>query len=410
MTSTTLFHRDFLLMIVGQIISLFGNAILRFALSLYVLDLTGSAAVFGGILAFSTIPMALFAPVGGVLADRVPHQRIMYALDFFTGGLILLYDGVFFAQGGGAAVAVVMVLLSAIQAVYQPSVLSSIPALAPPHLLQKANGVAIQVQALATLLGPILGGLLYQGVEIRSILVISALCFLFSAVLELFLRIPFTPPEGKRAPLRDLGDAFHFLHREAPYLLRLLWVVAGVNFFLSALFTVGLPYLVKTHLGLDAALYGFAEAALGLGSILGGFCAGALAQAVPLQRSHRYISLTGLLLLPAAAALGTGLPALVCYGVLMAAVLLGMACATLFSVAAQSYLQRQTPSPLLGKVSSFVTAISVCAMPLGQAMYGLLFDALPQAVWAGVLLGAGATVLLARRAGRVLRQFPGEAS
>ena len=64
-----LFHRNFSLMIIGQIISLFGNAILRFALSMYVLDLTGSAAAFGTILAVSMIPTVLLSPVGGIIAD-----------------------------------------------------------------------------------------------------------------------------------------------------------------------------------------------------------------------------------------------------------------------------------------------------------------------------------------------------
>ena len=61
MPASRLFTRDFTLMTVGQIISLFGNAILRFALSLHVLALTGSAAVFGGILALSMVPTALLS-------------------------------------------------------------------------------------------------------------------------------------------------------------------------------------------------------------------------------------------------------------------------------------------------------------------------------------------------------------
>ena len=68
MPASRLFTRDFTLMTVGQIISLFGNAILRFALSLHVLALTGSAAVFGGILALSMVPTAphwaVFWPTG----------------------------------------------------------------------------------------------------------------------------------------------------------------------------------------------------------------------------------------------------------------------------------------------------------------------------------------------------------
>ena len=62
MRSDRLFSRDFTLLILGQIISLFGNAILRFALSLYVLDTTGSAAAFGGILAVSMVPTILCSP------------------------------------------------------------------------------------------------------------------------------------------------------------------------------------------------------------------------------------------------------------------------------------------------------------------------------------------------------------
>jgi fucose permease len=83
-------------MVIGQIISLFGNAILRFSLSLHVLSLTGSAAVFGSILALAMVPTVLLSPLGGVVADRVPRQGIMVALDFFTCGLILCFD-LFFA-------------------------------------------------------------------------------------------------------------------------------------------------------------------------------------------------------------------------------------------------------------------------------------------------------------------------
>ena len=94
MPASRLFTRDFTLMTVGQIISLFGNAILRFALSLHVLALTGSAAVFGGILALSMVPTALLSPLGGILVDAL------------------------FARSGNlAAVTLFMELLSLIQAV-----------------------------------------------------------------------------------------------------------------------------------------------------------------------------------------------------------------------------------------------------------------------------------------------------
>lgn len=61
-----LFTPDFILLILGQLTSLFGNFILKLALSMYVLNLTGSAAVFAGILSLATIPTILLSPFGGM--------------------------------------------------------------------------------------------------------------------------------------------------------------------------------------------------------------------------------------------------------------------------------------------------------------------------------------------------------
>ena len=393
---THLFSRDFTILVVGQIISLFGNSILRFALSLYVLDLTGSAAVFGGILALSMIPTVLLAPFGGLLADRIPRQRIMWGLDFATAALVAGFALALGTGGGLTAITVMMMALSVIQAIYQPSVLASIPALAAEEKLMAANGVVVQVQALAGLLGPILGGMLYgflvPSMGLRPILLTGAVCFFISAVMELFLRIPFTPMEGGGSPLRqardDLGQALRFLVRENPRTARFLLIVAGLNLFLAALFMVGLPYLVKIHLGLSAQLYGFAEAALGCGSIVGGLCSGLAAKRGGLEHSYGYLLATALLMLPIAAVLAAGAPAGVAYGVILVCVLLGMAACALFNIAAQTFLQKETPPHLLGKVASFVTVVCVCATPVGQAMYGLLFQYLGQAPWAVVLFGA----------------------
>lgn len=408
MKHARLFTRDFTIMVTGQIISLFGNAILRFALSLYVLDLTGSAAAFGGILALSMVPTVLLSPFGGMLADRVPRQRIMWGLDFFTAALVGGY-ALITGTAGLPTVAVVMMLLSAIQAMYQPSVQSSVPLLAGEANLMAANGVVVQVQALASLLGPILGGVLYGTLVpkhgMAPVLLASAACFLLSAVMELFLRIPFVrrPRSGSAlAQVRtDLGGAFRFLVRDNPATAQLLAIVAGLNLFLSALFLVGLPYVIKVHLGLSAQLYSYSEAAMGLGSILGGLLSASLARRAGLRGSHRFLVACSGLLLPMAAVLALGAPPMAAYGVITACVLLGMAAASLFTIACQTFLQRITPVELLGKVASFVTMVSVCAMPLGQAMYGVLFALLPP--WLVVLAGALVSVGLSLAARRALR-------
>ena len=62
--SKNLIQKDFILVVFGQIISLFGNAILRFALPLYLLNQTHSSILFGVISACSFIPMVILSPIG----------------------------------------------------------------------------------------------------------------------------------------------------------------------------------------------------------------------------------------------------------------------------------------------------------------------------------------------------------
>ena len=64
-------NKNFIIIVIGQIISLFGNAIQRFSMSLYLLEFTGSTAVFARILAISTIPYIIFAPIAGRLSDNI---------------------------------------------------------------------------------------------------------------------------------------------------------------------------------------------------------------------------------------------------------------------------------------------------------------------------------------------------
>lgn len=405
--NSRLFQRDFTIMILGQIISLFGNAILRFSLSLYVLEVTGSAAVFGTILAVSMIPTVLLSPFGGVLADRLPKQKIMTILDFVTAGLIVFYDAVYGSAGNLAAVTIFMILLTLIQAFYQPSVQASIPLLASQEQLMTANGIVMQVQALAGLLGPILAGMLYGIGGVKPILAASAVCFFLSAVMELFLRIPHEKREADGSPVRmallDLKGAVTYLIRENTCLFKLLIVVAGINLFLSALFIIGLPYLVKIYLGMSAQAYGFAEAAMGMGSILGGLVSGLAGKKIPFKHSHYFLLGTPLLLIPVILILLFQAPGKMIYAVLLFSVMIGMGFAALFTIAAQTFIQKSTPVHMLGKVGAFVSTICVCALPIGQAMYGGLFELFSGSPWVVVLVGTVISMMLAYAAKRTLR-------
>lgn len=122
-----LFTRNFTLLVLGQASSLFGNYILRLALSMYVLEVTGSAAVFAGILSIATIPTILLSPVGGILADRADRRNIMVALDTLTGMSVLCAAVFLSGWNAIAVIGVLLVVLSVLGAFETPTVQACIP-------------------------------------------------------------------------------------------------------------------------------------------------------------------------------------------------------------------------------------------------------------------------------------------
>lgn len=403
-TKAKLFRRDFTLVAIGQIVSLFGNAILRFALPLYLLRQTGSAALFGLVSACSFLPMIALSFLGGVLADRVNKRNIMVALDFFTALLVI---SVYLGLGRLSLVPLVLValmLLYGISGTYQPAVQASIPALVEGEQVLRGGAVINQISSLSGLLGPIVGGMLFGAFGIFPILAISAACFFASAVMELFIRIPFTPREkgpGALSIVRaDLRDSSRYIRREKPLLAKVILLVAAINLVMTSVMTVGLPVVVVDTLGMSDRMLGLFQGIGALGGLCGGLFVAAAGSRLTLRHSPR------LLLLCSAFAGGLALPLLlglspaVGFWLITAFSFFIMALATVFSVQMMAAVQLETPPQLVGKVIALMIALSMCAQPLGQAIYGALFEQFPAGggviLLAVAILSAGLS-LLSRR-------------
>ncbi len=376
--SQKLFNRDFTLVAIGQLISLFGNAILRFALALYVLDATGSAAVFGTVTAIAVIPTILLSPFGGILSDRVNRRNIMAALDFATAALALGLGLLLSEENAVALITVTLLLLSVIQACYTPSVNSSVPLLQAEGNLVKANAVVSQVSMLANLIGPVLGGVLYGFFGAMPIILVSGVCFFLSAVLELFIHIPFQPLDAKTSILQivkdDLRESIRFMTREQPDILRITLMIAVYSLFVVSTITVGLPYMVRTVLGLSSQLYGAAEGLMAAAGIAGGIASGFLAGRLKTGRLYWLLVLSGAALVPVGAAFLLDCGPMTCYIVITICIMAMQLLIALFSIFMLSLAQGRTPSHLLGKMTAYIMTLTMCAQPVGQALYGVLFD------------------------------------
>lgn len=392
-----LFSRDFTLVVVGQVVSLFGNAILRFALPLYLLRQTGSPALLGAVGAAAFVPAVLCSPIGGVVADRVNKRNIMVALDFSTAGLILVFTLLLGRAPLLPLMIACLMLLYGIAGAYQPAVQASIPLLVGESQLTSGNAVINMVSTLSGLLGPVAGGVLFGAFGIRPILWMSVGCFFLSAVMELFIRIPHRARAGEGSALdtlgRDLGESWRFIRRERPVFLSATVVLALFNLVLSAALIVGIPVAVVQVLGMSDIRLGVTQAAMGLGGLFGGGLAAILGNRLRLRQGSALLLAASLTAAGMGAALLPGVNASAAWWVTTAMSFGVMVLSTMLVVVLSAAVQRQTPPELLGKVMALIMAVCNCASPLGQAVYGALFEGCPP--WAVLLGAAGAAAVTA---------------
>lgn len=392
-----LFTRNFTFLILGQVSSLIGNYTLKFALSMYVLEQTGSASIFAGMLALALLPTIFLSPFGGILADRANRRNIMVALDTLSGISVLLASFAMLLDQDIFVISALLIILSVLGAFESPTVQACVPQMLSGDNVVKGNAVVNQVASIASLITPFLGSIFYTAFGIQPVFYATVVCFFVTALLECFIRLDYKKPEQKMGigaiVKEDFSVSMHFLRREQPGIMKLLLLAAAVSLFVAGTAVVGFPYLVRTVLGLSATHYGIAESAMGVASILGSLCVVILAKKVQMHHLAFVLISFGICLIPC------GIAFLLPVGVFTRyLILLVMFCAcqlgcSFFSTYAISIIQGRTPDHLMGKVMSYVFTLSMCAQPVGQIIYGTLFDQFTSsAYW--VLIPSGFFVCL----------------
>ena len=403
MKKEKLFTRNFTLLILGQVSSLTGNYTLKFALSMYVLEQTGSAAIFAGMLSAALLPTVLLSPFGGILADRANRKHIMVALDALSG-LSVLAAGLLLPLGRELwVIGALLVLLSVLAAFESPTVQACVPQMVSPQNLVQGNAVVSQVSAVTSLVTPFLGSLFYTAFGIGPVFAAAVVCFWLTALLECMIHLEYQKPPrtaGIGAIVReDLAVSAHFLRREQPDILKLLLLAALAGMFVSGTAVVGFPYLVRTVLGLSATYYGAAESAMGAAAILGSLCAGLLGKKLRVRDLSAIFLSFGLSLFPIGLSFLLPVGRMARYGVLLFFFCVCQLGVCIFSTYAITLIQQRTPKQLMGKVMSCVFTLSMCAQPVGQVVYGALFDCFSDSVY-WVLIPTGMLICLIAVASR----------
>lgn len=407
-------RRTFALILLAQFCSLLGQEVLQFVLPLYLLDVTGSGTRFGLAIACGFVPYTLLSPIGGVLADRTRKRGIMMGVNAALVAVLLMFLALKDTGDPFALVVFATMASFTAQALYQPSIQSTVPfVLAAPDV---PRGVALvsQIGSLTTLSGPVVGAAVYGAVGLVPVVWVSLAAFALSgAVVAFAVRFPCEPASwegGAIAMVRDdLAEAVRYL-RDKPLLLGGMATATFVNVSAGALISVGTVYVVTITLGLPAAYASFAQMAMGTGSLVGHSLLAIAPRRFSLRRSAPYVGGIAAAMGVAAWVLSPAafMAPMAVFLVLTASYAFATMSGGLMGSCMLAELQAGAPSALVGKLIALFMTLVNCATPLGQAVFGVLFDVLPAwtialatALELAVVAGVWRRFLRRRQAGRV---------
>ena len=354
-------ERDFRLLFAGRTISMAGSAMAPVALAFAVLDLTGSTADLGIVLAVRQVAVVVLLLFGGVWADRLPRHRVMVWSNVTSG----LSQGIVAAlllshHAGIAALAAFAAVNGASSAFFFPASSGIVPQTVPSTLLQQANA-ALRLGLNATSIGgAALGGIVVAATSPGWAIAFDA--FSYGAAAVVLAAIRARPPErtGATSVLHELRIGWRdFWSR--PWLWAIVIQFGIVNAAYTGTLNVLGPAVAKRHLGGPAA-WAFVLVAVQAGLICSGL--------VLLRWKPRRILRTASL-----AAFGLVLPLLALARPEPLAVILVAAFASgylveIFGVLWDTTYQQEIPHDKLSRLSAYDALGSWVLMPVGFAVAG----------------------------------------
>ncbi|AVR32209.1 MFS transporter [Bacillus cereus] len=401
--------KDFHLMVSGQIITILGSTLLRFALSLYVLDITGRADIFAGLYAVTSIPF-LLAPLGGAIADRFNRRNVMVIFDFINAAIVLIFIVLLLTESVSILmIGTIMFLLAVVSAMYAPVVMASIPQLVPEKKLEQANGIVNGVQALSNIVAPVLGGILYGIIGLKMLVIISCLAFFLSAILEMFITIPFIKriQEGHIVPIivKDMKEGFLYVLKQ-PFILKAMLLAALLNLILTPLFVVGGPIILRVTMQSSDTMYGIGMGLIDFATILGALSIGFFAKKLQMKILYNWMLIIALLVIPVALSvtpftLNLGYyPPFILF--ILSSLLIAMIM-TIVSIYVITVVQKKTPNENLGKVMAIITVVSQCMAPIGQVVYGFMFEGFSAEIYLPIFAISFIMIIIAILTKKILR-------
>lgn len=354
----------------GQAVSLFGSSLVQYALIWYVTLQTKSGLLIAVSTLCSFAPQIVISLFAGVWADRYNRKKLIVFADAGIA-LVTLALAVAFLLGHGQLwmIFLVSALRSLGSGIQSPAISAMVPQLVPPDKLMRVNGIQGTVQSIVMLASPAASGALYAMAKLEIIFFIDVVTA--AIAISILLAIPIAA-HAKAAQVQNIGylddlkAGIHYVQGNC--FVRSLLRFFGIVMFLAVPVALLSPLMVTRTFGSDVWRLTAIEMLFS-----GGMTVGGLVVAVWGGFRNRVLTL-----MVSCAALGlltlaVGLTA-AWFWVLLALMALTGLILPFYNTASMVLLQQRVPADMQGRVFSFVSLVTVAAMPIGTFLFGPLAD------------------------------------
>ena len=266
--------RTFTLIWFGQLVSLLGTAMTRFALLIWAYEQTGQATTLALLGFFSFGLDVLLSPIAGVLVDRWDRRMVLLFADLGAGlmtvTILILYMTnalqIWHLYG-------VQALTGGFAAFQAPAYTAATTMLVPKSQYTRTSGMRSLASSVSQVFAPVFAGVMLRLIGIGGVMLIDVATLLVAVTTLLIVRIPHptaTQKDSTESQMwRQIGFGFRYIrHRRG--LLGLVILFMGINFFAALTYFSILPAMILARSGRNELTLATIQAALGVGGVVGG--------------------------------------------------------------------------------------------------------------------------------------------
>lgn len=378
-------QKDFSLLILGKLVSLLGSNMQQFALSLYVLSITGSATIFASMLSISILPRLILSPIAGVFGDWFDRKKTIVLLDFLNSIIIGTF-GVIYIINGSISIPMIyiLVILLEITEIFFHSAMSAVlPSIVRKEELLEANSLNSLVMNIGNMLSPVLAAFLYGVFGMKVVLIINSISFFLSAISEMFINVPKNHKTPEKINMKvfktDLMEGINII-KSNKLISTMISLGTIINFCISPLFSIGLIYIIKEVLKTNDFQFGIFQMILSASMLVAPILCGGIIKKFKIGKlCYMSFSIISILILIMAIipsnlfvnAFSTNVAPYI--GLLTISFMVGIA-VTVANIALGTLFSQTVPLELMGRTSTVFGLAVTVFIPIGQMLFGFLYD------------------------------------